>query len=109
MTITIDTIEQWHNIMPAGQLSEGMHHVVLIKNHPIALFNLNGQFYAIEDSCPHQGLPLSDGKVEKDEITCPFHGAKFNIKTGAVTSPPAFENLRTFEVRLEGEMIQVKV
>ncbi len=101
--------EQWIDVIPAVQCMEGEHYVIVTKGRPIAVYNLQGTFYAIEDCCTHQNLPLSDGIVENGVITCPFHGAKFNIKTGAVTEPPAFENLQTYAVRVWEGMVQVKV
>jgi 3-phenylpropionate/trans-cinnamate dioxygenase ferredoxin subunit len=102
-------MSEWHNVKACNELPVGEHHVIAINGHPIAVFNLEGEYYAIEDCCTHQSLPLSDGYVDGDEITCPFHGAKFNIKSGEVTAPPAFEDLTTFEVRVQDGMIQVKV
>lgn len=83
--------------------------IIEINNVPIAIFNLNGMFYAIEDNCPHQHLPLADGLVENDNITCPYHGAKFCITTGQVLSPPACENLHTYPTRVVDGKIQIEV
>jgi nitrite reductase/ring-hydroxylating ferredoxin subunit len=52
----------------------------------IAIFNLGGKYYAIEDTCPHRGGPLSEGMLAEDEVICPWHGSRF--KTGAVLTPP---------------------
>lgn len=100
---------QWIDVVPQIQLPPGKHHVIVVKNYAIAVFNLNGEYFAIEDCCTHQGLPISEGTIEGDIITCPFHGAKFCIKTGEVTCPPAFENLTTFDVRIIAGMIQIKI
>lgn len=83
--------------------------IVEIDRIPIAIFNLAGQFYAIEDNCPHQHLPLADGLVENDTITCPYHGAKFNIMTGAVLCPPACDDLKTFPARLNDGKIEIEI
>src|SRR5712692_6320468 len=55
----------------------------------IAILNIGGSYYAIENTCPHRGGPLSEGTIVGDEVTCPWHGSRFNIKTGAVITPPA--------------------
>lgn len=102
-------MSEWIDIIAADALPEGQHYNVTLQGHPIAVFHHKGQFYALEDCCTHQGLPLSDGPIDNDEITCPFHGAKFSIITGEVTAPPAFENLIIFEVRVENGMIQIKI
>ncbi|MCS5710894.1 Rieske 2Fe-2S domain-containing protein [Candidatus Berkiella aquae] len=102
-------MSEWFDFTTKEACQPGHPIVKAINGHPIALFNLNGEYYAIEDSCPHQGLPLSDGPVLGNEIICPYHGARFCIKTGEVTAPPAYEDLPTFEVRIIEGMIQVKV
>ena len=71
------------------------------------LTNIAGEFYAIENVCSHDGGELSGGEICGAEITCPRHGACFNLKTGAVLSAPAFENIRTYPVRVVDNMVQV--
>lgn len=98
----------WLNTIEINQLPPGEHHVMVIESTPIALFNVDGEIYVIEDCCTHQGLPLSDGYLDNTEITCPFHGAKFCIKSGQALSPPAFEKLKTFASRIEDGVIQIE-
>ncbi|MEM7535407.1 MAG: non-heme iron oxygenase ferredoxin subunit [Chloroflexota bacterium] len=72
----------------------------------IALFNLNGTFYAIEDMCTHDGGPLVEGDVINGcEVMCPRHGARFDIRTGEALCFPAFEPTTTYEVRVDGDEI----
>ncbi len=73
----------------------------------IALYNLNGDFYAIEDVCTHDGGPLAEGEVEGCVVSCPRHGAQFDIITGKVLSAPALTDVPTFEVRVVGNEVQV--
>ena len=80
-----------------------------IEDKRIALFNLGGEFYAIDDTCPHADGPLSAGSIEGEEVECPWHGSRFNIKTGAVTGPPAVENVIRYNVRVRGDDIEVEV
>ena len=69
----------------------------------IALFNLNGEFYAIEDVCTHDGGPLVEGEiVNGHEVKCPRHGARFDIRTGEALSLPAFEPTAVYEVYIQG-------
>jgi 3-phenylpropionate/trans-cinnamate dioxygenase ferredoxin component len=69
----------------------------------IALFNLNGEFYAIEDVCTHDGGPLVEGEiVNGHEVKCPRHGARFDIRTGEALSLPAFEPTAAYEVYIQG-------
>ena len=73
----------------------------------IALYNLDGNYYAIEDVCTHDGGPLADGEVEGCVVACPRHGAKFDITTGKVLSAPALTDVPTFEVQVVGNEIKV--
>ncbi len=75
----------------------------------IALFNVSGNYYALDDTCPHAGGPLSEGRVEGDQVTCPLHGASFNLRTGEVLTPPAFEDVKTYKVVIEGDDINVEI
>ena len=75
----------------------------------LALFNLGGEFYAIDDTCPHADGPLSEGSIEGEEVECPWHGSRFNIKTGGVTAPPAVESVTRYNVRVTGDDIEVEV
>jgi nitrite reductase/ring-hydroxylating ferredoxin subunit len=75
----------------------------------IALFNLEGRFYAIDDTCTHRGGPLSEGEVSGEEVTCPWHGAIYSIKTGAVLGPPAPRGVASYAVRVQGSDVEVEV
>lgn len=74
----------------------------------IAVCNVDGQYYAIEDVCTHDGGPLDQGDLEGDEIECPRHGARFNVRTGAATCMPAVMGVQTFPIKVEGDQILVK-
>ena len=76
---------------------------------PIALFNLNGEFYATDGLCSHAFASLAEGTVSGEQIECPLHGACFSIKTGKVLSEPATEDLRIYPVRVENGEIFVGV
>ncbi len=82
---------------------------VLVEDRIIALFNLGGKFYAIDDTCTHEGGPLSEGIIEGEEVQCPWHGAHFNIKSGKVTLDPATEDVATYNVRLNGDVIELEI
>lgn len=75
----------------------------------VALFNLDGKIYAIEDVCTHDGGPLVEGDVVNGcEVVCPRHGARFDIRTGEALSFPAFEPTNTFEVKIRGDDILIE-
>jgi nitrite reductase/ring-hydroxylating ferredoxin subunit len=75
----------------------------------IALFKLGASYYAIENTCTHRGGPLADGQVMGEDVICPWHGARYSIKTGAVLSPPAPQGVKSFPVRVQGTDVEVEV
>ncbi len=99
----------WITVADAVDIPTNSCHEVDIENISILIVNVNGLFYAIENLCTHDGGTLSDGNVEGDEIICPRHGARFCIKTGAVTAPPAYEDIKTFPLRVENGKILIDI
>jgi nitrite reductase/ring-hydroxylating ferredoxin subunit len=75
----------------------------------IALFNLDGTFFAIKDVCTHDQAPLSEGELDGDTIVCPWHGACFSVRTGEALSLPATEPVETFPVILQGDEVYVDI
>ena len=82
---------------------------VEVEGKRLALINLDGAIYAIDDDCPHEGGPLSEGQISGEEITCPWHTSHFNIKTGRVTTDPATKDVATYRVRLVGDTVEVEI
>ncbi len=99
---------EWIDVASTDELDPGDYRVVDIDDALIAVFNIDGEFYAIEDVCTHDYETLTGGCIEGDEIICPRHGARFNIKTGEALTPPAYEPVATLPVRVENGMVQVK-
>ena len=75
----------------------------------LAIFKVGGNYYAIENTCPHAGGPLAEGTLAGEEVTCPWHGSRFNVKTGAVLGPPATRGVKGFPVRITGNDVEVEV
>jgi 3-phenylpropionate/trans-cinnamate dioxygenase ferredoxin subunit len=98
---------EWVDVAPASEFGSNSWRTVEIDDVTILVFNLGGEYYAIEDLCTHDYSPLLGGDIEGEEIICPRHGARFNIKTGEALTAPAYEPLPTFPVRIEGGMVQV--
>ena len=96
-------------VAQASDLSPGSGTTVEAEGHRIALFNVQGTFYAIDDTCPHRGGPLGEGELHGPTVTCPWHGATFDVQTGAVTGPPARASVRSFCVRVEGNDVLVEL
>ena len=80
-----------------------------VEGKRIAIFNLAGDFYAIDDACTHRGGRLSEGSIEGEAIICPLHGARFNIKSADVISPPAPTGVTKYTVRLTGDAVEIEV
>jgi 3-phenylpropionate/trans-cinnamate dioxygenase ferredoxin subunit len=99
----------WQTVAKAADVPPERVAVVEIGDHDVAVCNVNGEFYAIDDVCTHDGGALDQGELEGDEIECPRHGARFDVRTGAAVQLPAFEPVETHEVRVEGDDIQVGV
>jgi 3-phenylpropionate/trans-cinnamate dioxygenase ferredoxin subunit len=101
-------MSDWINVIDQNALAEGEHIVVDVDGTDVAVFKIEGQFYAIEDVCTHDGAEIASGELEGYEIICPRHGARFCVKTGAVTAPPAYEDIDTFPIRIENGTVQVR-
>ena len=96
-------------VAQTDELSPGSGKVVEADGCGIALFNVEGTFYAIDNTCTHRGGPLGEGELNGENVTCPWHGANFNVKTGAVTGPPAGTGVRSFVVKVEGSDVLVEL
>jgi nitrite reductase/ring-hydroxylating ferredoxin subunit len=92
-----------------SEIPDGSGKCVEVAGRRVALFNLDGTFFAIDDECTHSGGPLCEGTIEGEEIECPWHMGRFNIKTGAVVDPPPMDDLGTYNVRLSGEDLEVEI
>ena len=87
----------------------GESRLVEVDDVRVALFNLEGEIYAIEDVCTHDGGPLVEGEiVNVCQVMCPRHGARFDIRTGAALSFPAFEATNTYQVKVDGDTIFIE-
>jgi 3-phenylpropionate/trans-cinnamate dioxygenase ferredoxin subunit len=91
------------------ELPENDGTYVEVEGKRIALFNLDGEIYAIDNACTHMGGPLSLGRVKDDEVECPWHGSRFHIKTGEVRTFPAKEDVATHQVRITGDDVEVEI
>ncbi len=101
-------MSDWVDVAGIEELTPGNFRVVDVDGALVAVFNLDGSYYAVEDVCTHDGGTLTGGAVQGDEIVCPRHGARFCIKTGAVLSPPAYEPIHPFPVRVIDGRVQVR-
>ena len=101
-------MSDWVTVSKVGELAPGSHRAVDVDGVNVVVFNLRGEYYAIEDVCTHDGGQLTGGVVEGDQVVCPRHGARFSIRTGEALTAPAYEPVATFPVRVEDGVIQVQ-
>ena len=95
-------------VAKVGEIPEGGVKVVRLDDREVAIFRLADGYHAMDDVCTHDGGPLAEGIVEGDVIECPRHGARFDIRTGAVRAMPATRPVPTYPVRVEGGEVQVE-
>ena len=82
---------------------------VKVGRRRIAIVNVDGEFFAIDDTCTHEEASLSEGELYGDIVECPLHGAAFNVRTGEVEAFPAVVAVETHEVRIVDDEIQVAI
>jgi nitrite reductase/ring-hydroxylating ferredoxin subunit len=95
-------------VAETNEVPPGTAKTVDVEGRPVALFNIDGTYYAIDDTCTHRGGPLSEGPVEGTTVTCPWHGATYDVITGNVLGPPAPEGVAHYNVHVDGNDIKVE-
>ncbi len=98
-----------HRIARTDDVPPGTAICVEVEGRRVALFNVGGTYYAIDDECPHSGGPLSEGDVDGNRVECPWHGAVFDLTDGSVQCPPADEGVSTYRVEVDGDDIRVEI
>jgi len=98
--VTVATTEE----IPAGQAK-----LVEVNGNEIALFNIGGKFHAIDNNCTHVGGPLCEGEISGAEVTCPWHGAVFDITTGRALGPPAMDAVNRYNLRVTDGNIEIEI
>jgi 3-phenylpropionate/trans-cinnamate dioxygenase ferredoxin component len=100
---------EYIEIAPTDQLRDGERLFVELGGKSIVLFNLAGKLFAIGDVCSHDNGPVGDGEIEENEIICPRHGARFDIRTGKATSLPAIVDIPAYPIRVVDGMVEIGV
>lgn len=97
-----EAADGWMRAASANEIPDGGSKLVYVGGEQVALFNVNGRFYAIGNRCPHANGPLVDGTLDGATVTCPLHGSRFDLATGEPLRGPANRPTKTFGVRIEG-------
>ena len=100
-------MSEFVKVATVGEVAPGTRKLIDFDFVTVALFNINGQLYCIEDVCTHDDGPLAEGELEGYAIACPRHGAKFDIRDGSVLSMPAVKSVPSYEVKVEGNDIYI--
>ena len=100
---------EWVKVAQIGEVAPGQKKPIDLDGIAVLLFNVGGQYYAIEDVCTHDGAPLAGGRFSGNSIACPRHGARFDVCTGRALTMPAVEPVETYPVKIEGNDILVEV
>jgi nitrite reductase/ring-hydroxylating ferredoxin subunit len=96
-------------VATTDEMAEQPVKCVKVDGKKIALFDVQGEIFALSDTCTHRGGPLSEGEVEGTTVTCPWHGAEFDVRTGAVLGPPAATGVKSYPVKLTGKEIVIEI
>ncbi len=99
--------DRFMTVAKVGEIPEGGVKVVRVDDDPVAVFHVGGQYYALDDLCTHDGGELSDGTIDGYVVECARHGARFDIRTGAVLAMPATGAVPRHAVRVIGDEVQV--
>ena len=98
----------WHKVAAVSDVPVGSARELAAGGRIVALFNVDGTFYALDGICPHAGGPLGEGSLSGSTVTCPWHGWQFDVKTGRQTFNPRIEQ-QMFPVKVEGDSIWVEI
>lgn len=100
-------MSEFKTVASTGDVAPGEMKQVRLGRKRLAIVNVGGEFFAIDDTCTHEEASLSEGDLYDDIVECPLHGAAFNVRTGEVEAFPAVVPLQTYELRVVGDEIQV--
>ena len=98
-------------VCPLEELPPGSVKIVVAGSIAVGVYNLNGEFYAIEDRCSHDDGPLAEGDWDEEDcvVICPRHGSNFDLRSGRALTLPAYEPVDTYPVRVDDGIVKVKI
>jgi 3-phenylpropionate/trans-cinnamate dioxygenase ferredoxin component len=95
--------------IPVGDVAPGRSRRCVIDGHTLLVCNVGGDFYALADTCTHDRGPLGEGRLRGHHIECPRHGSRFDVRDGAVKTPPALRPVTTYPVRVRDDAVEVRL
>ena len=99
---------EWTKVATLEDCPPGSLHKVMVGANPVVLANIDGSVHAILDRCTHEELPLSDGELEGNVIVCPYHGARYDVTSGAARGLPAIKPVKSFPVEIREDGIYIE-
>ena len=99
---------EYIKVAKVGDIPSGEMLGIDVGERRIVVANVEGEFYAFDTECTHQGGPLDEGFLEGNNVQCPWHFGEFNVKSGEVESPPPGEPIAVYKVRVQGEDLEVE-
>jgi len=100
--------DEFERVAEVSEIPQGTIKVVKLGENEVSIANVEGEFFAFPNKCTHLGGPVGRGKLNGSVIQCPWHGSKFDVRTGAVVGPPATIPLKTFVVKVENNLVYLK-
>lgn len=100
-------MSEFVRVATVGEIPPGQGRRFDVGGYRIAVFNVGGTFYAVDDTCTHEEASLAEGSVSGEIVACPKHGSRFHLSTGRVLSLPAVRPVNTYEVKVEGSDVLV--
>ncbi|MCP4009188.1 MAG: non-heme iron oxygenase ferredoxin subunit [Proteobacteria bacterium] len=101
-------MSDWTRVASVAEFKRDEVRVVDVDNLMVAVYNLDGEYIAIEDVCPHDGSEIASGCVKNGILECPRHGATFDLRSGDVLTPPAYDPLEMMQLRVENGFVEVR-
>ena len=97
----------FQTVAKVSEIALGDMKLVDLADEDVVVANVDGTYYAFGNNCTHVGGPLVEGELKGENVTCPLHATVFNIKSGKALSGPGKDPVPTYEVRLQGDQIQI--
>ena len=99
---------EWHRVAAAGDIDDDDVKQVVVEGHPVGIYKVSGEFFAIDDVCTHAFAVLSEGYLEDHAIECPLHQGCFDVRTGEALNAPVTVDVRSYPVKIEGEDVMIE-
>jgi 3-phenylpropionate/trans-cinnamate dioxygenase ferredoxin component len=101
-------MNDWIRVAPVASIARGDYASAEVDGSFVAVYNIDGEFFAIDDVCTHDGGGLAGGEVEDHQVICPRHGARFCLRSGKALTPPAYEPVKSYPTRVIDGHVEIR-